>query len=477
MYLCVSMGHISAMTDGAPSMGAHSWLSQLQVCKLLQYKDLVVCPEGLNGQKEALQFTLKELPLWDAAPPSKPAHELQLMVVNLGGMQPEGITATIQTPTLHQFYPPPSDTAEPSSDTTAAINLQLMGTMEQLQQASPIAPASVSWHSMPRKQPPFTALGALPAAKELEDPFRPEGMDPVTSVPVVTFTPTIPIVMQMSSQASIPADAFSFTHITPWILQLTLPKTLQMMSLSFITQSQAHTKGSPTIFPDEPLQPQEKMNMALEWLLANRATFDFWCRDLELNTELMVHLNDAQSTEAIREAEVCHRNAACALQQAHWDNVLALECEAKVTKEQDCQAFAEAFGAAVQACQPKSHGALLYPLQILTNDVPLATILGMLATAQLWAIADRGLVLAPPTPIELGTPVLQVGGKCWCHSSDQGAPTPKGPRQDEEEAANIDEVPEECPHRKHKEGKALKEPRREAFSKESDIMKVARWAY
>ena len=77
-------------------------------------------------------------------------------------------------------------------------------------------------------------------------------------------------------------------------------------------------------------------------------------------------------------------------------------------------------------------------LQLLTVDMPLATILGMLATTWLQAIADRGLVQAPPTPSVSGTPVLQVGRKCWCHSSDQ-------------------------------------ESQREAFSKESDIMKVARW--
>ena len=57
------------------------------------------------------------------------------------------------------------------------------------------------------------------------------------------------------------------------------------------------------------------------------------------------------------------------------------------------------------------------------------------------------------------------------------AHTPKGLRQDEEEATDSDEVPEECPHRKCKEIKALKEPRREAFSKESHIMKLARKVY
>ena len=77
----------------------------------------------------------------------------------------------------------------------------------------------------------------------------------------------------------------------------------------------------------------------------------------------------------------------------------------------------------------------------------------------------------------VGESSTTIGGKHWCHSSDQGAPAPKWPRKDEEEAADIDEVPKECLHRKHTEGKALKEPWREVFSKESDIMKVTRWAY
>ena len=66
-------GHISTMTDGAPSMDAHSWLHQLQLCKLLQNEGSVVCPEGLNRELEALQFTFPQLPLWDAATPSEPS--------------------------------------------------------------------------------------------------------------------------------------------------------------------------------------------------------------------------------------------------------------------------------------------------------------------------------------------------------------------------------------------------------------------
>ena len=153
------------------------------------------------------------------------------------------------------------------------------------------------------------------------------------------------------------------------------------------------------------------MNVALGQLLTNRATMGFQCRELELNTELTACLNDAQATEAIREVEVHHKNTACALQETHWNNVLALECEAKVTEEWDCQTFTEAFVVAVQACPPESCWALLYPLQILTGDVPLAAILGMSATTHLGAIAGRGLVPAPPAPSVLGTPSAAGGWK------------------------------------------------------------------
>ena len=90
-----SEGHISAMMDGVPSMDAHGYLYQLQICKLLKHKNMVICPEGLNNKLEALQFTFLELPLWDAATPSKPTHEPLLIEVDLISMQPESGTATI----------------------------------------------------------------------------------------------------------------------------------------------------------------------------------------------------------------------------------------------------------------------------------------------------------------------------------------------------------------------------------------------
>ena len=102
----------------------------------------------------------------------------------------------------------------------------------------------------------------------------------------------------------------------------------------------------------------------------------------------------------------------------------------------------------------------------------------MLATAQLWAMLNGGLAPAVSIPGTSEMPAPQVGAKFQCHSSDQGVPKL---RQDEEETVDIDDIPKECSHKKQKKGrpavKALKRPHWEAFSKESEVMKMARWAY
>ena len=91
------------MMDGTPSAEAWGQLHQLQICKLLQHKDIVVCPEGLNSELEALQFIFLELPLWNAAAPSKPAYKPQLIETDLSTMQPEGMTTNILVPISSQY--------------------------------------------------------------------------------------------------------------------------------------------------------------------------------------------------------------------------------------------------------------------------------------------------------------------------------------------------------------------------------------
>ena len=188
--------------------------------------------------------------------------------------------------------------------------------------------------------------------------------------------------------------------------------------------------------------------MALEQLLTTRATTDSCCKELELNAELVVHLNEAQAVKAIKEAdvhhaatikeaEVHHTTTVCALQQTHREYMLMLECQVKAEEGWDCQDFVEVFGVALQACLPKTCGALMYPLQLLTGDVLSATILGMLATAQKWAVADGGQTPAASIPNVSEMPAPQAGAKWWCHSSNQ--------RQEEEETVELDDTPEEHP--------------------------------
>ena len=127
------------------------------------------------------------------------------------------------------------------------------------------------------------------------------------------------------------------------------------------------------------------------------------------------------------------------------DSVLALEHQTNVEERSDCQAFVKAFGPAIQAYMPETLGILLYPLQLLTSDVSLTALLGMLVTVLLQAVADRELAPAASIPNVSAMPVPQVDTKCWHHSLDQGVPAS---RQEEEETADIDDIPKEHPHHK-----------------------------
>ena len=138
---------------------------------------------------------------------------------------------------------------------------------------------------------------------------------------------------------------------------------------------------------------------------------DLCQKELNLNAELAAHLSEVQTAEAIKQAKVHGATVAYKLQQTHKESVLVLECQVTQEERQAHQAFVEAFGAAIGACSPKNCGTLLYPLQLLTGNVPLAALLGMLATTQLWAVADRGLTPATSIPGASGTPAPLRGIK------------------------------------------------------------------
>ena len=115
---------------------------------------------------------------------------------------------------------------------------------------------------------------------------------------------------------------------------------------------------------------------------------DLYHKELHLNVELVVCLNEVQTAKAIRQAKVHGATTAYALQQAHKESVLALEHQRMEEERQAHQAFVEAFGVAIGACSPENWGILLYPLQLMTNNVLLAVLLRMSATTQLSAVAE-----------------------------------------------------------------------------------------
>ena len=183
-------GHISAMMDGMPGTDAHGWLHQLQVCKLLQWREEVVCPEGLNGDLKALQFSFPELPLWDAAAPSKPFREPWFLEMDLTHVQPEGMTTAIQAPTT-TLVPThsPADAIKPPCDFAMAINQHLQGALEWLQWTSSTASTPVSQCSMPWKEPPLAALGPHPQQKEQKIPSgKRRQRQTAIPTPAATFT-------------------------------------------------------------------------------------------------------------------------------------------------------------------------------------------------------------------------------------------------------------------------------------------------
>ena len=90
---------------------------------------------------------------------------------------------------------------------------------------------------------------------------------------------------------------------------------------------------------------------------------------------------------------------------------------------------------------------MMCPLQLLTGNLPLATMLGMLAATQLQAVASTEPTLAASISSVLETPVPLMGAKWWHHSCNQGVSTPR-----QEETAELDDTPEEPSHQKQKGG-------------------------
>ena len=460
-----SKGHIDIMTSDLPSQNACGCLHQLCVWQQLQCRSWVVCPDGLIGGLELLVFNFKELPFWNMANMGESSRAPSMMDVDLGNMvcmaspytwaedllslssrgaieQPplaslatphsplQYLTSRAQTPSAALGAPPLTENSpqsvrtEPVTPTLMETLLHLQGALKQLQWTSPTVPAPISQHSMPRRKLLSVALDALTSTR-VEDPLGLEGMDSATPDPMAT-----------SSQAS-PGKAL-LEH-TPKTIQVShspsppaAPKTPNVASISPGTQAQLPSRTSPTGLPDEVCWLQGVMNEALEQLFMTRAVLNSHQRELAQNANIARCQNENQAAESIKEAEVWHaatiREAEAAikegethqkitikeaethhatqpynLEQSHKESVLKLECKELVEEGHDHQAFVEACSTALQACPFEDHGVLMYPLLLLTCNVPLAA---MVATTPKLATAGGELLLtaSPPTGPRMPAP-------------------------------------------------------------------------
>ena len=116
-------GHIGSMTDGTQSVNTCGHLHQLQTWKLLQHREHVVFPKGLNTELEAHCFSFPELPPWDTATTGGSAGELPPIEVTLGSTECKSMLT----------IPP-----------------------------SPVSLAPASYHDTLGRKSPYKALGDLP---------------------------------------------------------------------------------------------------------------------------------------------------------------------------------------------------------------------------------------------------------------------------------------------------------------------------
>ena len=82
-------------------------------------------------------------------------------------------------------------------------------------------------------------------------------------------------------------------------------------------------------------------------------------------------------TAAIREVEATCVDHACILQQSHRESMQDIEREAIEEEGRDWQSFLTACRVALQACPPEACRILMYPLQLLTGNMSLATLLAI----------------------------------------------------------------------------------------------------
>ena len=136
-----------------------------------------------------------------------------------------------------------------------------------------------------QKRPTSAALEAPPSAR-MED----------SSKLVATFP-------QVSPWTALADDTVPISHSSP---TTTVPETPRVASIPATPPSKTSTGNDTGTLPKEVLHLQEVMNRVMGWLLMTRVFMDSHQEKEVSDFHMALHQNKAQTTEAIREAEVIH---------------------------------------------------------------------------------------------------------------------------------------------------------------------------
>ena len=477
-----NQAHISAMIDGVLSRSACWHLCQLEVHKLLQCRDQVVYPKGLNRGLEPVLLSLPKLPIWDMATLGEPVCKPSLLQVDLFWVLLGDQTPIIPDPCRASTSPSSPHSViecpcEITKCTSMATELQELLSWAVLDTTGPVS------RDTTLRRPTSAALGA-PLTIRAEDQLRPER-------PVLATPKLVGISQQASMWAATPDDTVPISHLSSLTLVLEIP---EVASVPTTQKSRTHTGTDSGTLSEKVLWLPGEMKRAMGWLLTTRASIDAHCRKQVSDTKTTFHQNEAQTAEvikevrahcttviwdakamcaaAIREAEATCADCVCTIQQSHGESMQDIEREVIEEEGRDHQSVLIACWAALQACPPEAHGILMYPLQLLTGNMTLATLLAI--------FSQPSTKMGEPTPVTPHptasvVPTLTLGIKQWHHSPDQEATSP---RSGEEEATGTSEEP---PHQKQKNVnplmKLLKEGQWEAFTKDSDLVQNTRSVY
>ena len=83
-----SEGHFGILIECVPQRNPWGLLHQLQAWRLLQCREWVVCPEGLNVGIEALVFNFEDQPLWNMATVGEAGQDSSMIEVDLCSTKP-----------------------------------------------------------------------------------------------------------------------------------------------------------------------------------------------------------------------------------------------------------------------------------------------------------------------------------------------------------------------------------------------------